>query len=156
MPPPRHRDDRRTFCRASASLAAGSLGTVLGVLRWRPRIQRSSVRTLVARGRLHTQSRLGNWTANNGQYPTAMTALAGMALLGEGSTTMQGKYSANLRKAVDYLVTRSRSNGPIGDPDARRSLYVRPWLLDDVPSQVLAEEEDAVRRKELIDILTRR
>ena len=64
----------------------------------------------------NTQSRLGNWTANNGQYPTAMTALAGMALLAEGSTTMQGKYSASLRKAVEYLCSRSRANGLIGDP----------------------------------------
>ena len=30
-----------------------------------------------------TQSRLGHWTANEGRYPTAMTALAGMALLAE-------------------------------------------------------------------------
>ena len=28
----------------------------------------------------NTQSRLGHWTANDGRYPTAMTALAGMAL----------------------------------------------------------------------------
>ena len=69
---------------------------------------------------------------NNGQYPTAMTALAGMALLARVRTTTQGKYAANLRKSVDYLVTRSRSNGLIGDP-ARRPVYLRPRLLDDVP-----------------------
>ncbi|MEX0676433.1 MAG: hypothetical protein WD063_05125, partial [Pirellulales bacterium] len=33
-----------------------------------------------------TQSRLGHWSANDGRYPTAMTALAGTALLCEGST----------------------------------------------------------------------
>ena len=36
------------------------------------------------------QSRRGNWTANEGRYPTAMTALAGTALLLEGSTPTQG------------------------------------------------------------------
>ena len=39
---------------------------------------------LVARGLdwvASTQSRLGHWSANDGRYPTAMTALAGMALL---------------------------------------------------------------------------
>ena len=33
------------------------------------------------------QSRRGSWAANDGRYPTAMTALAGTALLLEGSTT---------------------------------------------------------------------
>src|SRR5687768_16922207 len=28
----------------------------------------------------NTQSRIGHWGANDGRYPTAMTALAGMAL----------------------------------------------------------------------------
>src|SRR5450432_4185944 len=51
----------------------------------------------------NTQSRLGHWSANDGRYPTAMTALAGVALLSEGSTTTQGKYSKNIRLAVDYL-----------------------------------------------------
>jgi hypothetical protein len=39
------------------------------------------------------QSTQGHFTANDGNYPTAMTALAGMAFLCEGSTTTQGKYS---------------------------------------------------------------
>src|SRR5262245_59048759 len=33
----------------------------------------------------NTQSRLGSWTAVENRYPTAMTALAGIALLQEGS-----------------------------------------------------------------------
>src|SRR6516162_5282173 len=51
----------------------------------------------------YQQHELGHWTAQ-GRYPTAMTALAGLALLSEGSTTTQGKYAENLRRAVDYLV----------------------------------------------------
>ncbi len=43
------------------------------------------------------QSRLGHWTAPEGRYPTAITALSATALLCEGSTTTQGKYSANIR-----------------------------------------------------------
>ena len=54
------------------------------------------------------QSRLGHWAAVDGRYPTAMTALAGIAMLCEGSTTTQGKYAANIRRSVDYLVGRSR------------------------------------------------
>src|SRR5262245_21935646 len=55
-----------------------------------------------------SQSRLGHWSANDQKYPAAMTALAGVALLAEGSTTTQGKYSKNIRLAVDYLIARSR------------------------------------------------
>ena len=42
------------------------------------------------------QSRRGNWTANEGRYPTAMTALAGTALLLEGSTPPQNFTSSNM------------------------------------------------------------
>jgi hypothetical protein len=102
-----------------------------------------------------TQSRLGHWSANDGRYPTAMTALAGTALLCEGSTTTQGRYSKNIRMAVDYLVSRSRSNGLIGDP-ARddRYTYGHGYSMLFL-SQVLGEEEDESRRKELIDVLNR-
>src|SRR5215510_5567046 len=61
-----------------------------------------------------SQSSLGHWTA--GGYPTAMTALAGTALVAGGSTTVQGPYSKNIRKAVDYLLGKLRPNGLIGDP----------------------------------------
>ena len=61
-----------------------------------------------------SQSSLGHWTA--GGYPTAMTALAGTALTAAGSTTVQGPFSKNIRKAVDYLLGKLRPNGLIGDP----------------------------------------
>src|SRR5262245_66348307 len=59
-----------------------------------------------------SQSSLGHWTA--GGYPTAMTALAGTALVASGSTTIQGPYAKNIRKAVDYLLGKSRTNGQNG------------------------------------------
>jgi len=62
------------------------------------------------------QSRRGHWSANGGRYPTSMTAMAGLALLAEGSTTTQGKYAPSIRAAVNYLLDRSRPNGLIGDP----------------------------------------
>jgi hypothetical protein len=118
-----------------------------------PKIER-----LVSRGLdwiASTQSRLGHWSANDGRYPTAMTALAGTALLCEGSTTTQGKYSKNIRMAVDYLLSRSRSNGLIGDPTRDdRYTYGHGYSMLFL-SQVLGEEEDESRRKELIDVLNR-
>ena len=101
------------------------------------------------------QSRLGHWTAQLDQFATAMTALAGTAMLCEGSTTTQGKYAANIRKAVDFLLSRSQANGLIGYPasDARYT-YGHGFAMLFL-SQVLGEEEDAERREELIDVLSR-
>jgi hypothetical protein len=99
------------------------------------------------------QSKLGHWTASN--FPTAMTALAGTALVCSGSTAMQGPYAKNIRRAVDYLVTKTRDNGLIGDPlTDNRYTYGHGFSMLFL-SQVLGEEEDADRRQELIDLLTK-
>lgn len=102
----------------------------------------------------NSQSRLGHWSANEGRYSTAMTALAGIALLQEGSTTTQGKYALNIRRAVDYLCSRSRSNGLIGEAKDDRYTYGHGYSMLFL-SQVLGEEEDEARRKELIHVLTK-
>ena len=99
------------------------------------------------------QHKLGHWTAQ-GRYPTAMTALAGMALLCEGSTTTQGKYAENLRRAVDFLTRRSRPNGLIGDIGDDRYTYGHGFAMLFL-SQVIGEEEDLERRQELIEVLTK-
>jgi hypothetical protein len=100
-----------------------------------------------------SQSSLGHWTA--GGYPTAMTALAGTALTASGSTTVQGPYSKNIRKAVDYLLGKLRPNGLIGDPASdNRYTYGHGFSMLFL-SQVLGEEEDEERRQELIDALTK-
>src|SRR6478672_12637023 len=91
-----------------------------------------------------SQSTLGHWTA--GGYPTAMTALAGTALVGAGSTTVQGPYAKNIRKAVDYLLGKSRGNGLIGDPQTDNSYTYGHGFSMLMLSQVLGEEEDAQRR----------
>ena len=99
------------------------------------------------------QSRRGSWTANEQRYPTAMTALAGTALLMEGSTTTQGRYADAIQQAVDYLASRSRSNGLIGDPKTDdRYTYGHGFAMLFL-SQVLGEEEDERRREELVRVL---
>ncbi len=100
------------------------------------------------------QHRLGHWTAQ-GRYPAAMTALAGMAFLCEGSTPTQGRYAENVRGAVDYLVRQARPNGLIGDPlRDDRYTYGHGFAMLFL-SQVLGEEEDYQRRQELIRVLTK-
>jgi len=98
-----------------------------------------------------SQSSLGHWTA--GGYPTAMTALAGTALVASGSTTIQGPYAKNIRKAVDYLLGKLRQNGLIGDPQSdNRYTYGHGFSMLFL-SQVLGEEEDEERRDELVAAL---
>ena len=99
------------------------------------------------------QSKRGNWDAN-GMYPSAMTGMAGIALLSEGSTTTQGKYASNIRDAVDFLIAKSRKNGLIGDENDDRYTYGHGFGLLFL-SQVFGEEEDETRREELIDVMTR-
>lgn len=100
-----------------------------------------------------TQSRLGSWDAG-GRYPTAMTALSGIALLAEGSTPSGGRYAPELRRAVDYLTAQAQPNGLIGDPlrDDRYTYGHGFGML--FLSQVLGEEEDQRRREELLRVLT--
>lgn len=100
------------------------------------------------------QSRSGHWTANDGKFPTAMTSLAGMAFLCEGSTTTQGKYADQISKAVDYILSRKNPNGLIGDPSGDdRYTYGHGYAMLFL-SQVLGEEEDIERREELVEVLT--
>ena len=101
-----------------------------------------------------TQLDDGHWEGTNEQYPTTMTALAGMALLMEGSTLREGKYADNIRRAVDWLMERSQRNGLIGNPNnpPRRSRYMYGHgfgLL--FLACVYGEEEDGDRRKKLED-----
>jgi hypothetical protein len=135
-------------CLAAAMLLAPPLA--------RAATRESDVNRAVSRGLdwlASHQSRLGHWSAPEGRYPTAMSALAGTALLCEGSTTMQGKYAPNIRKAVDYLMSRCCKNGLIGDPlHDDRYTYGHGFSMLFL-SQVLGEEEDLERRKELVEVL---
>ena len=123
-----------------------------------PAASKAEVRRVVDRGLewlASQQSRRGRLTANNGRYPTAITAMSGIAMLCEGSTTTQGRYAPNIRATVDYLVGNSRPNGLIGDPASDdRYTYGHGFGMLFL-SQVLGEEEDLDRREELVDVLSR-
>src|SRR4029077_9882273 len=92
----------------------------------------------------------------------SMTALAGMALLMEGSKVRDGKYATNLRLAADWLMDRrlkgTQRDGRIGTPDhpteAGRYMYGHGFSLLFL-SCVYGDEEDRDRRDKLKDILPR-
>ena len=99
------------------------------------------------------QTRMGGWVHDN--YPVAISALAGTALICSGCTTTQGLYAKNIRNCVDYLMAKTRKNGLIGDPKRDdRYTYGHGFAMLFL-SQVLGEEEDVDRRAELIEALER-
>src|SRR5262249_41102375 len=63
------------------------------------------------------QANDGSWGANAGRYKVAMTSLAGMCFLMEGSNLKEGKYTDQVKKAAEWLTSpsRQRSNGVIKD-----------------------------------------
>ena len=100
-----------------------------------------------------TQSSRGQW--NTPPYPVAVTALAGLALLCSGSTVTQGPYSKQIARTTDYLLSQSRKNGLIGDPqNDQRYTYGHGFSMLFL-SQVLGEEGLQDRRDDLVEVLNR-
>lgn len=98
-----------------------------------------------------TQSTSGQWSTM--AYPTAITALAGTALICSGSTTTQGPYSKQVARCTDFLLSKCRDNGLIGDPTTdNRYTYGHGFAML-MLSQVLGEEGYEDRRQELIERL---
>src|SRR5689334_18516785 len=109
-----------------------------------------------------TQHKDGHWGANGDQNPMSMTGLAGMALLMEGSTMREGKYASNIRRAVEFCMSRTQKGGGrdglIGNPDnpteAGRYMYGHGFATLFLAS-IYGDEDDKDRRERLKDILTR-
>jgi squalene cyclase len=104
------------------------------------------------------QHRDGHWEAAGGHFHSAMTGMAGIALLMEGSTIREGKYRQNIRRAADWLMARVQPSGLIGDPNAPNQglgyLYGHGFSMIFL-SQLYGEEEEPERRGKLERILTR-
>jgi hypothetical protein len=106
----------------------------------------------------------GSYSAlpNQSTYPIAMTSLAGMAFLMEGSTLREGKYSAQLRKAADHLMEKSQiggnRDGLLGDPSIQSEsvnyMHGHGFALLFL-SCVYGDEPDKTKRAKLKDILER-
>lgn len=87
------------------------------------------IEAAIARGLdflVRTQNRDGSWRGSGGYgtYPTAMTGLAGMALLGSGATPTRGKHWRAVRQAVDFLMRSAQPDGVItAVQEEGRSMY---------------------------------
>ncbi len=145
------------------------LSAVLGLLAAAPAVRADELpekyKTSVTKGLdylVKQQFKDGHWGANGDNYPVSMTGLAGLALLMEGSTVREGKYAAQIRRAVDWCMERSQKGGGrdglIGNPDhpteTGRYMYGHGFALLFLAS-AYGEEDDKDRREKLKDILTR-
>jgi hypothetical protein len=104
----------------------------------------------------------GHWEGNGGQYVTALTGMAGMALLMEGSTLREGKYSKPIQKAVDWVVNNTHPNGCIaGEGGGGRGMFNGQYSTHGHGFAMLflasayGEEEGNERRKKLEETLTK-
>ena len=70
-----------------------------------------------------TQDADGSWHNDQGgeNYPVAISALAGTALLANGNTPTRGRYAPHVEKAVVYLLACSTSSGLITGPNQENS-----------------------------------
>ncbi len=154
--------DRRAFL---SSLAAGSVGGLLASpgRAADPERKKLDVEAAIERGLEYLkkiQAPDGHWEAQGGQYPTTMTALAGMALLMEGSTLREGKYSDQIQKAVNWFLAPSRqqANGLLGNvnnpTESQRYMYGHGFGTM-VLASVYGEEEDNDQRKKLEAVISR-
>jgi hypothetical protein len=105
-----------------------------------------------------TQSRDGSWSPPGGMYPTAMTGMAGLALLMEGSTCRTGKYADAISRAVEWFLKRTQPNGLIGNPnnptEGSRYSYGHGYGMLFLAC-AYGEEEDTATRKKLEKALTK-
>jgi hypothetical protein len=145
---------RRVWCWALVS--AGALGLAGGAEQDAAKQQSAIDKGLEWLAK--AQARDGHWDAEGRRHATNITARAGLALLMEGSTLREGKYSEHLRKAVDWLVERSQANGMLGDPNDRAEAkdymeghgFAMLFL-----ASAYGQEKDGDRRKKLEDVLKR-
>lgn len=103
-----------------------------------------------------TQFKDGHWEGVNNGYAVSMTALAGTALLCEGSTMREGKYRDNIRRAADWLMDRIQPNGLIGVPSSAseggRYMYGHGFAVMFLAC-IVGEEDNPRRRERLVQVI---
>ncbi len=107
---------------------------------------------------LAKHQRNGRWESENGQYAVPVTALAGMALLAQGSGPGQGKYGKQIDRAVEFLTELAQPNGLIGDPrderERHRYMYGHAFAMKFL-AQVYPKEKSKKFKSEIEGVLKR-
>lgn len=102
------------------------------------------------------QANDGSWrnAGGYGSYPAAMTGLAGMAILANGSTPTRGKYYGAIRRSVDFLIKNADpGSGVISVPQEEgRSMYGHGFATLYLAA-VFGTEEDLRKQEKLKRVL---
>jgi len=114
------------------------------------------------------QANDGHWEGDDGKHHVAMTGLCGLALhmegeaklvSGFGETVPNFKYSANIRKAADWLMDRShggRDGLIFSEHSMETNRYMQGHGLATLfLAGTLKCEQDDARRKKLTDVVSR-
>ncbi len=101
-----------------------------------------------------TQSSRGQW--NYPSLPDGHCGFAGTALLCSGRQRLKGPMQKILAATTDFLLSKCRDNGLIGDPAVTDSRYTYGHGFSMLfLSQVLGEEGLIDRREELVEALNK-
>ena len=149
--------DRRSFLKTSLAGAA-----VLGVAPFAGAAdekKKANTEAMIEKGLewlKKNQNSDGSWAGQGNAYPTVMTGMAGLALMMEGSTAREGKYSEPISKAIEWYLKRSQSNGLLGTPsnptESSRYIYGHGFGMLFLAC-AYGEEEDPTTRKKLETLL---
>jgi cell division septum initiation protein DivIVA len=117
------------------------------------------------------QNKDGSWSARDKESDVSCTALAGLALLMEGSTAANGRYAGNVNKAVDWMVRNCQTAADDGFIGARERLdrtsymfgqsYALLFLASAYAREVKTDAKDfsarlaRVRQREMEEVLQR-
>jgi len=103
-----------------------------------------------------SQNRDGSWRSagGRGEYPCAMSGLAGLAMLASGSTPTRGKYWRAVRRCTEFLISKQQPNGLIAAmAEENQSMYGHGFSTTFL-AEVFGTEEDERRQQDLHRVLT--
>ena len=101
------------------------------------------------------QQRDGSFSGatGRGHCPMAITALAGMALVGTGSSTTRGKYWKNVRFTAECLIKHAGSDGLIAGEGEHRHMYAHGFGTMFL-AQVYGMETESRMQRRLHEVLS--
>ena len=110
-----------------------------------PRAQRAIERGLAYLVR--TQNADGSWRTHGptGNYPVAMTSLAGLAVMAGGNTPTQGEHARCVSRALSYVLRSARRDGLIAQLEEESHCMHGHGFALLFLAQCLGVEEDAQR-----------
>jgi squalene cyclase len=120
----------------------------------------AAARSAIERGTaylLRTQNQDGSWRTHGatGNYPVAMTSLAGLALMAGGSTPSAGPHARHVSRALTFILKSSRRDGLIAQLEEESHCMHGHGLAMLFLAECLGVEEDAQRLARIRVVLER-